>query len=75
MTWGHPDYGGDSSAVQDQLVNVRQIQASSGAFGGSFAAIRSVGQSSAGDVMLDLSKPTIFQLWITVLIPKSKSPW
>ena len=32
MTWGNAEYGGDSSAVQDQLKNVQQIQASSGAF-------------------------------------------
>ena len=30
--WGHADCGGDSSAVQDQLKNVRQIQASYHAF-------------------------------------------
>ena len=29
MTRGHPGYGGDSSAVQDQLKHVQQIQASS----------------------------------------------
>ena len=27
MTWGVASYGGDSSAVQDQLKNVQQIQA------------------------------------------------
>ena len=27
VTWGDQDYGGDSSAVQDQLKGVRQIQA------------------------------------------------
>ena len=32
VTWGDVDYGGDSSAVQDQLTNVKQIQASCGAF-------------------------------------------
>ena len=32
MTWGNPDYGGDSSAVQDQLKGVQQVQATSGAF-------------------------------------------
>ncbi|OLQ04101.1 putative E3 ubiquitin-protein ligase HERC1 [Symbiodinium microadriaticum] len=32
VTWGDPFFGGDSSAVQDQLMTVRQIQASSGAF-------------------------------------------
>ena len=31
-TWGDPGFGGDCSAVQDQLKNVQQIQASSGAF-------------------------------------------
>ena len=32
MTWGHPDFGGDSSAVQDQLKQVQQIQATFCAF-------------------------------------------
>ena len=32
MTWGRASSGGDSSAVQDQLKNVQQIQASDGAF-------------------------------------------
>ena len=32
MTWGHAAFGGNSSAVQDQLKNVQQIQASSCAF-------------------------------------------
>ena len=32
MTWGEAEYGGDSSAVQDQLMNVQQIQASNAAF-------------------------------------------
>ena len=32
MTWGHADFGGDSSAVQGQLQNVQQIQASQAAF-------------------------------------------
>ena len=32
MTWGSADHGGDSSAVQDQLQNVQQIQASHDAF-------------------------------------------
>ena len=32
MTWGYADYGGDSSAVQDQLKNVQQIQATRLAF-------------------------------------------
>ena len=27
VTWGRPDRGGDSSAVQDQLRNVQQVQA------------------------------------------------
>ncbi|OLQ08545.1 E3 ubiquitin-protein ligase HERC2 [Symbiodinium microadriaticum] len=31
-TWGKAEYGGDSSAVQDQLKNVQQIQASVDAF-------------------------------------------
>ena len=32
MTWGAASYGGDSGAVQDQLRNAQQIQASRGAF-------------------------------------------
>ena len=32
MTWGRAAYGGDNSAVQDQLKNVQQIQASNCAF-------------------------------------------
>eukprot|EP00434_Breviolum_minutum_P025830 symbB.v1.2.022834.t1/scaffold2043.1/size110972/8 len=32
VTWGHAECGGDSSAVQDQLKGVQQIQASFGAF-------------------------------------------
>ena len=40
ITWGHPDYGGDSAEVQDQLRNISQIQASQSAF----AAITSDGR-------------------------------
>lgn len=32
VTWGHPNFGGDSSDVQDQLKHVREIQASRSAF-------------------------------------------
>ena len=32
VTWGHPDFGGDSSRVQGQLKGVQQVQASCGAF-------------------------------------------
>ena len=32
VTWGHPDYGGDSSRVQDQLRNVQQVRATRSAF-------------------------------------------
>ena len=32
MTWGHAEYGGDSSSVQAQLIDVHEIQASGGAF-------------------------------------------
>ena len=32
VTWGHVCLGGDSSAVQEQLKNVKQIQASFNAF-------------------------------------------
>ena len=28
VTWGHPDFGGDSSAVQSKLRGVREVQAS-----------------------------------------------
>ena len=32
VTWGHPDFGGDSAAVQDQLKNIRQIRSTRYAF-------------------------------------------
>ena len=32
VTWGKAEYGGDSSAVQDQLKNVQQVQALFGTF-------------------------------------------
>ena len=32
VTWGNPYYGGDSSAVQDQLKNIRQIRSTRYAF-------------------------------------------
>eukprot|EP00435_Cladocopium_sp_Y103_P001321 s3583_g1.t1 len=32
VTWGHPEWGGDSAAVQDQLRNVQQIQSTARAF-------------------------------------------
>jgi alpha-tubulin suppressor-like RCC1 family protein len=32
VTWGDPDFGGDSSQVQDQLKNVHQIQATESKF-------------------------------------------
>ena len=32
VTWGYPDFGGDSSEVQEQLEGVQQIQANNGAF-------------------------------------------
>ena len=31
VTWGHADYGGDISAVRDQLKGVQQVQATRGA--------------------------------------------
>ncbi|HHQ4456581.1 TPA: Ig-like domain-containing protein [Aeromonas hydrophila] len=40
VTWGLPDFGGDSSAVADQLTNVREVVGSSGAF----AALRADGR-------------------------------
>ena len=36
VTWGHPRYGGDSSAVQHLLTNVQEIHPSKG---GAFLAI------------------------------------
>lgn len=36
VTWGVPEWGGDCSAVQEQLRGVRQVQGT----GGAFAAIR-----------------------------------
>ena len=44
VTWGDPVYGGDSSAVQEQLKGVLQVQSSNWAYdvdltGGAFAAI------------------------------------
>ena len=32
VTWGSAGHGGDSSAVQSQLTNIRQIQSTAGAF-------------------------------------------
>ena len=32
VSWGHPKYGGDSSAVQDQRRDVQHIQGTVGAF-------------------------------------------
>ena len=32
VTWGDPDFGGDSSEVQDQLKIVQQVQGTFGAF-------------------------------------------
>ncbi|CAE7878575.1 HERC2, partial [Symbiodinium microadriaticum] len=32
VTWGEPDYGGDSSAIQDRLQDVHHVQASTYAF-------------------------------------------
>ena len=32
MTWGRPNFGGDSSEVQDQLKGVQQVQATGSAF-------------------------------------------
>ena len=44
VSWGDPRYGGDSSAVCDQLRKVQQIQSTFGPFGGhSFAAISADG--------------------------------
>jgi alpha-tubulin suppressor-like RCC1 family protein len=39
VTWGEPEFGGDSSSVADQLMNVKSISANYGAF----AAVRSDG--------------------------------
>ena len=32
MTWGNPNYGGDSSQVQHQLIGVQQVQGNENAF-------------------------------------------
>ena len=32
VTWGHPDYGGDSTSVQSQLQNVQSVQSTERAF-------------------------------------------
>jgi hypothetical protein len=32
VTWGNPDYGGDSNQVRDQLLNVQQVHATEVAF-------------------------------------------
>ena len=32
MSWGYADFGGDRSAVQDQLKNVQEIQTTGKAF-------------------------------------------
>ena len=32
VTWGNPDFGGDSSGVKDQLKGVQQVLATDGAF-------------------------------------------
>ena len=32
MTWGHPEHGGDSSQVQEELRNVQHVQATARAF-------------------------------------------
>ena len=45
ISWVHPRYGGDSSAIQDQLQNVRQIQGTRGGCG-AFAAILCDGLNS-----------------------------
>eukprot|EP00435_Cladocopium_sp_Y103_P006123 s3653_g1.t6 len=37
ITWGHPGWGGDSSAVQDRLKKVQQVKASSSAFAATLA--------------------------------------
>ena len=54
MTWGDADFGGDCSAVQAQLKNVRQIQSSENAFAailrdGSVVTWGAVSSQYAGD--------------------------
>ena len=39
LTWGDAAYGGDSTAVKDQLQNVQQIHSCQGSVRGAFAAI------------------------------------
>ena len=41
VTWGQADYGGNSSAVEDDLVNVQKIVSTF--WGGAFAALRTDG--------------------------------
>eukprot|EP00435_Cladocopium_sp_Y103_P018805 s274_g4.t1 len=47
VTWGNPNYGGNSSAVRDELKNVEQVEGTFGLVGGSFAAI--LADKSSGD--------------------------
>ena len=53
VTWGEPQSGGDSSAVQDRLQNVHQIQANDYAF----AAI----------LVMDLSLPGVVLAWVVTV--------
>ncbi|OLQ02248.1 hypothetical protein AK812_SmicGene14917 [Symbiodinium microadriaticum] len=83
VTWGNPEYGGDSSSVQDQLKNVRQIRAS----GGAFAAILSDGSivtwgpaSNGGDSssMQDTNLCAIHAKRVTIMpkvTPKKELQW
>ena len=48
VTWGNPAYGGDCSAVQDQLRDVKQIQAARLAFAAILAKGSVVTWGSAG---------------------------
>ena len=47
VTWGHPGFGGDSRLVQEQLSNVRFIQAT---VDGAFAAVYTMGLWSPGEI-------------------------
>ena len=62
MTWGKSAHGGDSSAVQDQLKNVQQIQACGGAFAavlddGSVVTWGRAGDGGDSSAVQDLLKP------------------
>jgi predicted short-subunit dehydrogenase-like oxidoreductase (DUF2520 family) len=54
LTWGNPEYGADCSLVQDQLKNVLQIQATSGAFAAILADGSAVASGNPDDPDWDI---------------------